>query len=207
MSPAIEDAPIVYVVDDDDSVRCALADLLGSAGLETQTFASAEAFAASPRPERPACLVLDVRMPGMSGLEFQRELTGSQASLPIVFITAHGDIEMSVRAMKAGAIEFLPKPFRDQDLLDAIQEGLSRDRLRRAAALVRQDLQARYDNLDAREKQIMAQVVDGVLNKQIAGALGLSEITVKVRRAQIMRKMHAASLADLVKMAEKLRTL
>ena len=205
MSLEVDEAPIVYVVDDDDSVRCALADLLGSVGLEAQTFASAEAFVASPRAERPSCLVLDIRMSGMNGLDFQRELLRSSGSPPIIFITAHGDIQMSVRAMKAGAIEFLPKPFRDQDLLDAIEQGLNRDRIRRAEASIRKDLRARYDTLDAREKQIMAHVVDGLLNKQIAGSLGLSEITIKVRRAKVTQKMRAQSLADLVKMAEKLR--
>lgn len=199
--------PIVYIVDDDPSVRAALADLLGSVGLETQTFPSAEAFAAASRRDAPSCLVLDIRMPGLSGLDFQRELPGRHEVLSIIFITAHGDIEMSVRAMKAGAIEFLVKPFRDQDLLDAIQHGLSLDRARRAEAAVRRDLEQRHNSLDAREKQIMAAVVDGVPNKQIATALGLSEITIKVRRGHIMRKMHAQTLADLVKLAEKLRSL
>lgn len=203
---AANDTPLVYVVDDDASVRCALADLLKSVGLEAQMFASAEEYMARPRSERPGCLVLDIRMPGMSGMEFQREALRSNETLPIIFITAHGDVQTSVRAMKAGAIEFLTKPFHEQDLLDAIQQGLAQDRARRAQATIRQDLQLRYDSLDAREKQIMMQVADGALNKQTAASLGLSEITIKVRRAQIMRKMHAHSLADLVKMAEKLRT-
>lgn len=199
--------PIVYIVDDDASVRAALADLLGSVGLETLTFASAEAFAVARRRDAPSCLVLDIRMSGLSGLDLQRDLLRRGEALSIIFITAHGDIEMSVRAMKAGAIEFLAKPFRDQDLLDAIQHGLSLDRVRRAEAAVRQELQARYDSLDTREKQIMAAVVDGVPNKQIAATLGLQEITIKVRRGHIMRKMRAQTLPDLVKLVEKVRSL
>lgn len=199
--------PIVYIVDDDASVRAALADLLGSVGLETLTFASAEAFAVATRRDAPSCLVLDIRMSGLSGLDLQRDLLRRGEMLSIIFITAHGDIEMSVRAMKAGAIEFLAKPFRDQDLLDAIQHGLSLDRVRRAEAAVRQELQARYDSLDTREKQIMAAVVDGVPNKQIAATLGLQEITIKVRRGHIMRKMRAQTLPDLVKLVEKVRSL
>ncbi len=206
IAAAAQDAePVVYVIDDDDSIRFSLEDLLGSVGLEARTFASAEAFAASPREDRPACVILDIRMPGMSGLDWQREMAAGKDHLPIVFITAHGDVHMSVKAMKAGAIEFLTKPFRDQDLLDAIREGLKLNVEQRAAHAELTRLRACYGALDKREKQIMREVVDGSPSREIATALGLSEITIKVRRRQIMQKMQAGSIPALVRMAVKLQ--
>lgn len=200
-----ETQPVVYVVDDDPSIRDALDGLFRSVGLNARYFASAQEFMKSPRPDVPCCLVLDVRMPGQSGLEFQRELAASRDGIPIIFVTGHGDIPMSVQAMKAGAIEFLTKPFRDQDLLDAIQVGFEKNRIHRQQAAAAAEVHDRHQALTLREQETMALVVSGLLNKQIAARLNVSEITVKVRRAQIMRKMKAGSLAELVRMAEKLK--
>ena len=199
-----EQQPVVFVIDDDPSVRDALAGLLRSVGLEVQSFVSAQEFLQSKRPDAPGCLVLDVRLPGRSGLDFQRELAESGIHLPIVFITGHGDIPMSVRAIKAGAIEFLTKPFHDQELLDAIQLGIERDRSRRRDAAATARLHQRFASLTPREREIMGLVVSGRMNKQIASDLGVSEITVKVHRGQVMRKMRAQFLAELVRMADRL---
>jgi FixJ family two-component response regulator len=195
---------VVHVVDDDAAVRSALESLLRSVGHEVQTYASPRDFLASDQPEVPGCLVLDVRLPGQSGLELQQVLARSGNSMPIVFITGHGDVPMSVAAMKAGAIEFLTKPFRDQDLLDAVHRGLQHDRARRATAIELADLHERLASLTPREQEVMSLVADGRLNKQIAADLGLSEVTVKVHRAQVMRKMQARSLPDLVRMVDRL---
>jgi FixJ family two-component response regulator len=198
------DGPVVYVVDDDPSVRAALAGLLGSVGLNVSLFDSTQAFLESTLPDMPGCIVLDVRLPGLGGLDLQRELARMGNHLPIIFITGHGDIPMSVRAMKDGAIEFLTKPFRDQELLDAIHQGIERDRARRQEAGAVAGLQERFASLTAREREIMAHVVTGRMNKQIAGDLDVSEITVKVHRGHVMRKMGARSLAELVRMADRL---
>lgn len=195
----------VYIVDDDAAVRAALESLLRSVGHEVRTFDSTDAFLAAERPDAPGCLVLDVRLPGRSGLELQRTLAERGIAVPVIFVTGHGDIPMSVAAMKAGAVEFLTKPFRDQDFLDAVHRGLDLDRERRARAAEGEALRARLDGLTAREREVMALVVAGRLNKQIAAALGLSEVTVKAHRAQVMRKMAADSLPDLVRMADRLQ--
>lgn len=194
----------VYVIDDDASMRTSLESLLTSVGHQVETFASVQEFMDSSRAEAPSCLVLDVRLPGRSGLELQRDLSSAGASLPIVFITGHGDIPMSVAAMKAGAIEFLTKPFRDQDLLDAVHRSLAIDRHYREESSAITKIRKRFNALTPREREIMGLVVAGKLNKQIASELHVSEITVKVHRAQMMQKMQAGSLADLVRFSDKL---
>ena len=196
--------PIVFVIDDDASIRNALKGLISSVGLHVELFGSAQEFLRSSRPDAPSCLVLDVRLPGISGLDFQRELARANIHIPIIFITGHGDIPMSVRAMKAGAVEFLTKPFRDQDLLDAIQVALERDRARRQQEAEIALLRERFESLTPREREVLPLVVSGLLNKQIAAEIGTSETTVKVHRGQLMRKMGADSLADLVRMAERI---
>jgi len=195
----------VLIIDDDPNVRASVGRLLRSLGQDAQLFESISEFLASDPPDGPACLVLDVRLPGQSGLDLQRELAAANSQLPIIFITGHGDIPMSVQAMKGGAIEFLTKPFRDQELLDAIQLGLSRDRARREREEALAGLRERFASLSPREREIMVQVARGRLSKQIAGDIGITEATVKVHRSQVMRKMHARSLPELGRMADKLK--
>ena len=204
MSRGSAATPIVFVVDDDVSVRESLRDLLESVSLRVEVFESADTFLASRLPDVASCLVLDVRLPGRSGLEFQAELTRAGISLPIIFITGHGDIPMSVRAMKSGAVEFLTKPFRDQDLLEAVRAAIERDRARREQDSSIAALKARFGSLTAREKEVIGYVSAGFLNKQIAAEMGISEVTVKVHRRNIMQKMNARSLAELVRMADLL---
>jgi FixJ family two-component response regulator len=201
----IEAQPTIVVIDDDPDVRGSLGGLLRSVGLQVSLMASVDEFLKSGRPDGPTCLILDVRLPGRSGLDFQRELSAANIHIPIIFITGHGDIPMTVQAMKGGAIEFLTKPFRDHDMLEAVQLGLARDRAWRESEKALAVFRARYDSLTPREREIMALVVTGRLNKQIAGDLGISEITVKIHRGQVMRKMQASSLPDLARMADRLR--
>jgi FixJ family two-component response regulator len=200
-----EALPTVFIVDDDRGLRQAIHDLVESVGLRAESFASGEDFLRAKRMNRPSCLVLDVRLPQMSGLDFQQRLTETGIQIPIIFITAHGDIPMSVRALKSGALEFLTKPFRDQDLLDAIHQALERDRVAREQQSEIRNLRERVRTLTAREQEVMNLVVSGMLNKQIASEIGTSEATVKIHRGNVMRKMKAGSVVDLVRMADKLK--
>ena len=197
--------PTVFIIDDDRGMRQAIHDLVESVGLHAESFATGEAFLSTRHTGRPSCLVLDVRLPQMSGLDFQRRLAETGMQIPIIFVTAHGDIPMSVRALKSGAVEFLTKPFRDQDLLDAIQQALERDHTAQEQQGEIHDLQERYHALTAREREVMILVVAGMLNKQIASEIGASEATVKVHRGHVMQKMQAGSVVDLVRMADKLK--
>lgn len=197
--------PTIFVVDDDASVRDAISNLLESVGLRAKVFESTEAFWKAPRPSAPSCLVLDVRLPGVSGLEFQEQLAKANVSIPIIFVTAHGDVPMTSRAMKAGAIEFLMKPFQKEELLAAVRDGLERDRVRRVEDAANSVLQSRVAQLTQREREVMDLVVTGITNKEVGSQLGLSEVTVKIHRSRMMQKMEATSVAELVRMADKLK--
>ena len=201
------DPPTVFVIDDDPSIRSGVRSLIGSVGLRVLTFGSARDFLRSPLPDAPACLVLDVRLPDLSGLDLQRELHESDIHIPIIFITGHGDIPMTVEAMKAGAVEFLTKPFRGQNLLDAVQGAIARDRAARQERAEIAELRKGFDTLSSREREVLRMVVSGLLNKQIAAELGISELTVKTHRAHVMEKMHAGSLAELVQITDRLRSV
>ena len=204
-----QDVPIVFIVDDDRDVRESLQELLESVGLHSKSFGSAQEFLSRPRSsdDAPSCLILDVRLPGISGLDLQHELKKGKVSIPIIFLTAHADVPMSVRAMKSGAVEFLTKPFRQQDLLDAVQRSLTRDRIVREKQRDTAELQQRYSTLSVREREVMNLVVSGMLNKQVAAELNASEATVKMHRSQAMKKMQAKSLPELVRMADKLKPI
>jgi FixJ family two-component response regulator len=197
--------PTVFIIDDDRGIRQSIQDLVESVGLRAESFATGEEFLRRKPTHDPSCLVLDVRLPQMSGLDFQRQLAETGVEIPIIFVTAHGDVPMSVRALKSGAVEFLTKPFRDQDLLDAIQQALQRDRAAREQQAEMHDLQVRYRTLTAREREVMTLVVSGMLNKQIASEIGASEATIKIHRGHVMQKMQAGSIVDLVRMADKLK--
>jgi FixJ family two-component response regulator len=205
MSQASEQPPVVHIVDDDDSLRHGLASLLRSVGLNPKTYSTTQELLETDRLESPGCIVLDIRLPGISGLDFQEQLAGLGINLPVILMTGHGDIPMSVRAMKAGAVDFLPKPFRDQDMIDAVTIAINRDRMQREKEGQSLAIADRYATLSPREREVMALVTAGKLNKQVAAELGLSEVTVKIHRGAAMRKMKARSLADLVRMADALK--
>jgi FixJ family two-component response regulator len=203
-----QDVPTVFIVDDDRDVRESLQELLESVGLHSKSFGTAQEFLTSPRSDLgPSCLILDVRLPGISGLDLQNELKREKVSIPIIFLTAHADVPMSVKAMKSGAVEFLTKPFRQQDLLDAVQRSLTRDRIVRERQRETAELRQRYSTLSVREREVMSLVVSGMLNKQIAAELDASEATIKMHRSQVMKKMQAESLPELVRMADKLKSI